>query len=162
MSRRRSAVKRQVLPDPVYKEELVSKFICCMMSDGKRSAAEKQFYGALEIVKKKGFKDIQGCESELDVFKLAIENAKPLLEVTSRRVGGSNYQFPIEVRPVRRDGLAFRWLVEFARKRPGRSMMGRLADEILDAAQKRGGTVKKREDIHKMADANKAFAHFRW
>lgn len=162
MSRRRASAKRVVLKDPVYHEEMVTKFVSCMMKCGKRSAAEKQFYGALEIIEKKGLKDFQDCESTLDVFKLAIENSKPLLEVKSRRVGGSNYQVPIEVRPERRQALAFRWLIDYSRKRPGRSMRERLAAEIMDAALKRGATVKKREDVHKMADANKAFAHYRW
>lgn len=162
MSRRRAATKRVVLPDPVYHEEMVTKFICCMMKHGKRSAAEKQFYGALESIEQKGIKDFPKCESVLDVFMLAVENAKPLLEVKSRRVGGSNYQVPVEVRPERRQALAFRWLIDFSRKRPGKSMRERLAGEIMDAAHKRGATVKRREDVHKMADANKAFAHYRW
>ena len=163
MSRRRSAVKRQVLPDPIFGEEVISKFINCLMKSGKRSCAEKQFYGAFDIIEKKlQSLKIEGCQQPLDVFKVAVENAKPLLEVKSRRVGGSNYQVPIEVRPDRRRALAYRWLIEYARKRPGRSMRERLANEFLDAAQKRGGTVKKREDVHKMAEANKAFAHYRW
>ena len=162
MSRRRAATKRVVLPDPVYQEEMVTKFICCMMKHGKRSAAEKQFYGAMEEVERKGIRDFPKCESVLDVFKLAVENSKPLLEVKSRRVGGSNYQVPVEVRPERRQALAYRWLIDFSRKRPGKSMRERLAGEIIDAAHKRGATVKKREDVHKMADANKAFAHYRW
>ncbi|MCB9228397.1 MAG: 30S ribosomal protein S7 [Deltaproteobacteria bacterium] len=162
MSRRRAASKRVVLPDPVYQEEMVTKFISCMMKHGKRSAAEKQFYGALETISQKGIQDFPKCESVLDVFRLAIENAKPLLEVKSRRVGGSNYQVPVEVRPERREALAFRWLIDFSRKRPGRSMRERLAAEIADAAHRRGATVKRREDVHKMADANKAFAHYRW
>lgn len=162
MSRRRAATKRQILPDPVFNEELVTKFVSCMMKHGKRSAAEKQFYGALEIIKKRNMKEFPKCEGVLEVFKLAVENTKPMLEVKSRRVGGSNYQVPIEVRPERRQALAFRWLVEFARKRPGKGMQERLAAEIVDAALKRGSAVKRREDVHKMADANKAFAHYRW
>ena len=162
MSRRRASTKREVLPDPVYGDEVVTKFICCMMQRGKRSAAEKQFYGALKLIESKGMKDMPKCESPLDVFMLAIENVKPLLEVKSRRVGGSNYQVPVEVRPSRRQALAFRWLIEFSRKRPGKSMKERLAGEVYDAALKRGSTVKRREDVHKMADANKAFAHYRW
>lgn len=162
MSRRRAAVKRAILPDPIFGEEIVTKFVCCMMSQGKRSAAEKQFYGALELIESKGPEKFEGCRNSIDVFKLAVENSKPLLEVKSRRVGGSNYQVPVEVRPERRQALAFRWLIEFARKRPGRGMRERLAAELMDAAQKRGGTVKRREDVHKMADANKAFAHYRW
>ena len=162
MSRRRAAVKRQILPDPIFGEEDVTKFLCCMMKHGKRSAAEKQFYGALEIIEKRGPEKVEGCQSSIDVFKMAVENAKPLLEVKSRRVGGSNYQVPVEVRPERRQALAYRWLIEFARKRPGHGMRERLAGELLDAAQKRGSAVKRREDVHKMADANKAFAHYRW
>tara|TARA_Y100000991_G_scaffold213929_2_gene200526 strand:- start:621 stop:1109 length:489 start_codon:yes stop_codon:yes gene_type:complete len=162
MSRRRAAVKREVLPDPIYNDTTVTKFICSMMSHGKRSAAEKQFYGALEIIESKGLKNFEGCNSPLDVFKLALENSKPLLEVKSRRVGGANYQVPIEVRPERRRALAFRWLVEFSRKRPGRGMKERLAAEISDAATNKGATIKRREDVHKMAEANKAFAHYRW
>jgi len=162
MSRRRAIVKRKVLPDPIHHEEIISKFICCMMEHGKRSAAEKQFYGALELIGKKGIQGIAGCEDVVDVFKMAVENVKPVLEVKSRRVGGSNYQVPVEVRPERRQALAFRWLIEFARKRPGRSMRERLAGELMDAAMKRGASVKRREDVHKMADANKAFAHYRW
>lgn len=162
MSRRRSIVKREVLPDPIFNEKLVTKFICCMMNHGKRSAAEKQFYGALKLIEERGLKDFQGCESANEVFKLAVESVKPVLEVKSRRVGGSNYQVPVEVRPERREALAFRWLIEFARKRPGKGMRERLAAEISDAAQKRGAAFKRREDVHKMADANKAFAHYRW
>jgi small subunit ribosomal protein S7 len=162
MSRRRAVEKRPVLPDPLFNEEVVTKFICCMMRQGKRSAAEKQFYGALELIDNKGADKFEGCQTSVDVFKLALENCKPLLEVKSRRVGGSNYQVPVEVRPERRQALAFRWIVEFARKRPGRGMRERLAAELMDAAQKRGATVKRREDVHKMADANRAFAHFRW
>lgn len=162
MSRRRASVKRPVLPDPVHGEELVTKFISCMMEHGLRSAAEKQFYGAMQIIEKKGVQNFSGCANVIEVFKLALENSKPMLEVKSRRVGGSNYQVPVEVRPERRQALAFRWLIEFARKRPGKGMRERLAMEIMDAAQKRGSTVKRREDVHKMADANKAFAHFRW
>lgn len=162
MSRRRASVKRTILPDPIYGEEMVSKFVSIMMKHGKKSCAEKQFYGAMELVKTKGPQNIAKSASEIDVFKLAIENSKPLVEVKSRRVGGSNYQVPVEVRPERRQALAFRWLIEFARSRPGRSMVEKLASEIMDAAQKKGATVKKREDVHKMADANKAFAHYRW
>ncbi|MBI2601571.1 MAG: 30S ribosomal protein S7 [Deltaproteobacteria bacterium] len=162
MARRRRAVKRVILPDPVYGEEIVTKFMGSMMIDGKRSCAEKIFYGAMEIIKEKGMKTFQGCASELEVFKLAIDNAKPLLEVKSRRVGGSNYQVPVEVRPERRQALAFRWIIEFARKRQGNSMTSKLAGEFMDAALKKGATIKRREEVHKMADANKAFAHYRW
>lgn len=162
MSRRRRAVKRTILPDPIYGEEVVTKFIGCMMEDGKRSCAEKIFYGAMDIIKDKGVKTFEGCQNELDVFKAAVENSKPLLEVKSRRVGGSNYQVPVEVRPDRRQALAFRWLIEFSRKRQGRSMMSKLAFEVMDAALKKGSTIKRREEVHRMADANKAFAHYRW
>lgn len=162
MSRRRASAKREIIPDPLFKEGTVTKFVCCMMKHGKRSSAEKQFYGALEIIEKKGPRNFGESASALDVFKLAVENTKPMLEVKSRRVGGSNYQVPVEVRPERRQALAFRWLIEFARKRPGRSMMERLSGEIIDAAMRRGGAAKRREDVHKMADANKAFAHYRW
>lgn len=162
MSRRRSAVKREILKDPVFGERLVTKFISRMMKQGKRASAEKQFYGAIEIVETKGMKNFEGCENALEVFKLAVENVKPLLEVKSRRVGGSNYQVPVEVRPARREALALRWLIEHARKRHGKSMRERLASELMDAALRRGGASKKREDVHKMAEANKAFAHYRW
>ena len=162
MSRRRASVKREIVPDPLFKEEMVSKFICCMMKQGKRASAEKVFYGALNIIEKKGPRNFADAPNALEVFKLAIENTKPLLEVKSRRVGGSNYQVPVEVRPERRQALAFRWIIEFSRKRPGRSMMERLGAELMDAAMKRGSAVKRREDVHKMADANRAFAHYRW
>lgn len=163
MSRRRAAVKRTILPDPVFSEELVTKFICCMMKQGKRASAEKQFYGALNLIEGRGVQQkFKGCENALEVFKLAIDNCKPLLEVKSRRVGGSNYQVPVEVRPERRQALAFRWLIEYSRKRSGKSMMEKLAAEFQDAALKKGSTIKKREDVHKMAEANKAFAHYRW
>lgn len=161
MARRRVIAKREVLPDPMYGEKLVSKFINCMMIDGKRSAAEKQFYGALEIIDSKGATNFGG-DTSVEVFKLAVENSKPAVEVKSRRVGGSNYQVPVEVRPERRQALSIRWLIDFSRKRSGRSMRERLAGELMDAAMKRGATIKKREDVHKMADANKAFAHYRW
>ena len=161
MSRRRAAVKREVLPDPIFGDVMVTKFICTMMKQGKRSSAEKQFYGALEIINKKEASKGDVNQS-LEVFRLAVENTKPMLEVKSRRVGGANYQVPIEVRADRRQALSFRWLLQYARKRPGRSMKERLAAELMDAAMKRGSAVKKREDVHKMADANKAFAHFKW
>ncbi|SME87923.1 30S ribosomal protein S7 [Pseudobacteriovorax antillogorgiicola] len=155
MARRHVAQKRKVLPDPKYKEELVTKFMNCMMKHGKKSAAEKAFYGAMEEIEGQGLEPIE-------TFKNAVENSKPLLEVKSRRVGGSNYQVPIEIRPERRQALAIRWLIDFARKRGGKSMKERLAAEFVDAANKRGATIKKREDVHKMAEANKAFAHYRW
>lgn len=162
MSRRRAAEKRRVNPDPVFNETTISMFISCMMKDGKRSCAEKQFYGALDMIEKKGPQKAGDCASALEVFKLAVENTKPMLEVKSRRVGGSNYQVPVEVRPSRRQALAFRWLIESSRKRPGKGMRERLSAELIDAAMKRGAAFKKKEDVHKMAEANKAFAHFRW
>ena len=155
MARRRAAQKRVVLPDPVYGDEVVTKFVNCMMKHGKKPAAEKAFYGAMKII------DAQG-QSGIETFRQALDNSRPMLEVKSRRVGGSNYQVPIEVRPERRQALAIRWIIEFARKRTGRSMGQRLAAELLDAANKRGATIKRREDVHKMAEANKAFAHYRW
>lgn len=155
MARRHVAQKREILPDPVYKEEVITKFINSMMIDGKKAAAEKAFYGAMEEIRATGVDPVE-------TFKTALDNAKPLLEVKSRRVGGSNYQVPIEIRPERRQALALRWLIEFARKRSGKSMVERLAGELLDAANKRGATIKRREDVHKMAEANKAFAHYRW
>lgn len=155
MARRHVAQKRLVLPDPVFKDEIVMKFVNCMMRDGKKAAAEKAFYGAMSEIEKSG-------SDPLETFRSALDNAKPMLEVKSRRVGGSNYQVPVEIRPERRQALAIRWLIEFARKRSGKSMRERLAGEILDAANKRGATIKRREDVHKMAEANKAFAHYRW
>ena len=156
MARRRAAQKRKVLPDPVYKDVVVTKFVNCMMKHGKKSAAEKAFYGAMKLI------DGKGELSGIDAFKQALENTRPALEVKSRRVGGSYYQVPIEVRPDRRQALAIRWLIEFAGKRTGRSMGERLAAEFTDAANKRGAAIKRREDVHKMAEANKAFAHYRW
>lgn len=155
MARRHGAQKREILPDPVYKDQVITKFINSMMIDGKKAAAEKAFYGAMDEIKAQGLDPVE-------TFRTALDNAKPLLEVKSRRVGGSNYQVPIEIRPERRQALALRWLIEFARKRSGKSMVERLAGELLDAANKRGATIKRREDVHKMAEANKAFAHYRW
>ena len=155
MARRHVAQKRQVLPDPVYKDDVVTKFVNCMMKHGKKAAAEKAFYGAMAEIEKQG-------ADPLETFRVALDNSKPMLEVKSRRVGGSNYQVPVEIRPERRQALAIRWLIEFSRKRSGRSMKERLAGEIVDAANKRGATIKRREDVHKMAEANKAFAHYRW
>lgn len=162
MARRREIPKRTILPDPKFKDLLVAKFMNCMMIDGKKAAAEKAFYGAIDIIDAKGPQAIAPFKNGIEVFKVAVDNSRPLLEVKSRRVGGSNYQVPVEVRPERRQALAIRWLIEFSRGRPGRSMGERLAGELLDAANKRGGTIKRREDVHKMADANKAFAHYRW
>jgi small subunit ribosomal protein S7 len=155
MARRHVAQKREVLPDPKYKDQLVTKFMNCMMKHGKKSAAEKAFYGAMNVIEKQGMDPVE-------TFRDAVENSKPMLEVKSRRVGGSNYQVPIEIRPDRRQALAIRWLIEFSRKRSGKSMQERLSGELIDAANKRGATIKRREDVHKMAEANKAFAHYRW
>jgi small subunit ribosomal protein S7 len=156
MGRKRSVHKREVAPDPKFNEVIVTKFVTVLMRDGKKSTAEGIFYGALDIVQEKS------GEEGVKAFKQALENIKPLLEVKSRRVGGATYQVPIEVKPERRRSLASRWLVDSARKRTEHSMRERLAGEILDAFQARGGAVKKKEDTHRMAEANKAFAHFRW
>ena len=156
MGRKKFVRKREILPDPKFNDTVVAKFINSLLIQGKRSVAEKIMYGAIEIAQEKG-----GDEG-VKVFKKALENCKPLLEVKSRRVGGATYQVPVEVKPGRRQSLASRWLIEAARKRPEHSMMERLAGEIVDAANNRGGALKKREDTHKMAEANKAFAHYRW
>jgi small subunit ribosomal protein S7 len=157
MPRRREIPKREVPPDPLYNSALVTKFISTVMSDGKRSTAEGILYKSLEIVKEKTGDD------PLKVFKKAIDNSKPSLEVKSRRVGGSNYQVPVEVNPNRRLSLSIRWIVGYARSRgDGKTMEEKLANEFMDAANLRGGAVKKREDTHRMAEANKAFAHYRW
>ncbi len=156
MPRRGHVPKRKVLPDPVYQSPLVTKFINCMMLDGKRSTTERIFYGAMDSIKERT------SEDPLKVFRNAVDNVKPALEVKSRRVGGSNYQVPVEVRPQRRMALALRWLISFARARPEKSMDEKLANEIVDAANGRGAAFKKKEDTHRMAEANKAFAHFRW
>ena len=157
MPRRRVIAKRELLPDALYQSPLVTKFINTIMSEGKRSTAERIMYKALDIGKEKSQDD------PLKIFKKAIDNAKPSLEVKSRRVGGSNYQVPVEVNPNRRLSLSIRWLVGFARSRgDGKTMTEKLANELLDAANLRGGAVKKREDTHRMAEANKAFAHYRW
>jgi small subunit ribosomal protein S7 len=156
MPRRGLVAKREVSPDPLYNSALVTKFINCMMYGGKRSTSQRIMYGAFNVVQQKTQED------PLKVFKRAVDNVRPSLEVKSRRVGGSNYQVPVEVNPNRRTSLALRWIIGFARSRPERSMTQKLAAEILDAANLRGGAVKKREDTHKMAEANKAFAHYRW
>ena len=156
MSRRRRAEKREILPDAKYGDFIVSKFMNNVMQDGKKSVAESIVYGAMEVLEKRGDGD------PVRTFHEAIENVKPHLEVRSRRVGGATYQVPIEVRPERAQSLAMRWLTDYSRKRPGRSMAEKLANEIIDAANERGESVKKREDTHRMADANKAFAHYRW
>ncbi len=157
MPRRRIVAKRELPADGVYGSQLVTKFINCMMSDGKQSTSMKIVYGSFEIIKEKSGDD------PVKVFKKALDNVKPSLEVKSRRVGGSNYQVPIEVNPNRRLSLSIRWLVGYARSRgDGKTMQEKLANELLDAANLRGGAVKKREDTHRMAEANKAFAHYRW
>ncbi len=156
MPRRREVPVREPAPDPVYNSTLVSKFINCMMWDGKKSVSERIFYGAMDRIR-----DRTG-EDPLPLFKRAVENAKPVVEVKSRRVGGANYQVPIEVRPNRRQSLALRWLIRNARARSENEMAERLGTELLDAAQGRGTTIKKKDDVHRMAEANKAFAHFRW
>ena len=156
MSRRHAAEKRQILPDPKFKSLVVTKFINALMLDGKRSIAEAVFYGAVDIVAGKLKRD------GLEVFIEAVNNVKPFLEVRSRRVGGATYQVPTEVRPERQQALAVRAIIAAARKRSEKTMEERLAGELIDAANNRGGAVKKREDMQKMADANKAFAHYRW
>jgi small subunit ribosomal protein S7 len=154
--RRAGAAKREVLPDPKYGSRLVAKFVNIMMIRGKKSTAENIMYDALTSV------EDRSKQEALTMFKTAIENVKPAVEVKSRRVGGSTYQVPVEVRPDRRTSLAMRWVIGAARRRPERSMADKLAAELLDAANNRGTAVKKREDTHKMAEANKAFAHYRW
>ncbi len=156
MPRRREVPKREILPDPKFGSSDVAKFINVLMSRGKKSVAERIIYGAFDHISKKGGKD------PLEVFGVALNNAKPMVEVKSRRVGGANFQVPVEVRPVRRTALAMRWLREAARKRGEKSMGQRLANELMEAAEGRGGAVKKREEVHRMAEANKAFSHFRF
>ena len=156
MSRRRVAAKRAILPDPKFGDHTVAKFINMLMNSGKKSIAEKIVYGALDEMGKKG----RGAA--IDLFKQALGNVEPRVEVKSRRVGGATYQVPVEVRPNRRSALAMRWLVDAARKRGEKSMGRRLAGEFLDASDNRGTAVKKREDTHKMAEANRAFSHYRW
>ena len=156
MARRKRAVKRKILPDPKYKDVLVAKFINRMMVDGKKSLAERIFYKSLELIEEKL------NENPLQVFKKAVENVRPHLEVRSRRVGGATYQVPIEVPEDRSYSLAIRWLVISARDRKEYTMVERLANELIDAYNERGGAIKKREDTHRMAEANRAFAHYRW
>ena len=155
MSRQRKAPIRKVYPDPRYHSEVISKFINSIMYDGKRSTAEKILYDALEKIKKKN-------ENSLKVFNIAISNVKPNLECRSRRVGGATYQVPVEVKPKRAQALALRWIMDATRKRKNKTMADKLFAEILDASQNKGSAIKKREDTHKMAESNKAFAHFRW
>ena len=156
MPRRGSVAKRDVLPDPLYNSKLVTRLINNIMVDGKRGVAQKIVYGAFDIIREKTDKD------PLEVFEQAMENVMPLLEVKARRVGGATYQVPIEVRPDRRQTLGLRWMTAYSRTRSERTMKERLAGEILDAVNGNGGAAKKRDDTHKMAEANKAFAHFRW
>ena len=156
MPRKGEVKRREVLPDPKFHDRLVTKFINSMMYDGKKSLNERTLYDALALVGERAGEDA------LAVFKRAIDQVKPAVEVRSRRVGGANYQVPVEVRPQRRVSLAMRWLVEHARERPDKSMVAKLAGEILDAAAGRGGAMKKKDDVHRMAEANKAFAHYRW
>lgn len=155
--RRKLAEKRTVLPDPKFNSALVTKFVNSLMYDGKKSVAESIFYGALDQIREQ-----TGNRDVLAVFNKAVSNTKPILEIRSRRVGGSTYQVPVEVRPNRRTTLSMRWIIEAARKRSERTMKERLAGELLDAANNKGNAIKKREDTHKMAEANKAFAHYRW
>jgi small subunit ribosomal protein S7 len=156
MSRRREVPKRKITPDPKFKDKLVAKFTNCLMLSGKKSVAEGILYGAFDIIHTR-FK-----EDPIEVFRKALDNVKPKLEVKSRRVGGANYQVPVEVRPERRVALAMRWLVGYSRSRGEKTMRERLAAELVDASQNRGTAVKKKDDTHKMAEANKAFAHYRW
>lgn len=156
MPRRRVVAKREVLPDPKFGSQTLAKFMNHVMISGKKSVAEKIVYGALDIVGERLKKDA------IEVFEEALENIAPMVEVKSRRVGGATYQVPVEVRPSRRTALAMRWLVEYSRNRGEKSMPARLAGELIDASQNKGGAVKKREDVHRMAEANKAFSHFRF
>ena len=156
MPRRREVPKRELLPDPVYQSPLVTKFINCMMLKGKKTTTETTFYSAMDAIKERTNED------PLKIFRKAVDNVKPAVEVKSRRVGGSNYQVPVEVRPQRSTALALRWLIGYSRQRPENSMRERLANELLDASAQRGGAFKKKDDTHRMAEANKAFAHYRW
>lgn len=156
MSRKHRAEQRSVLPDPRFQDVVVTKFINALMIGGKKATAERIFYGALELIEQKT------GEEPLKLFKKALGNVKPAVEVKSRRIGGATYQIPVEVRPNRRQSLAIRWIRDYSRARNGRTMIDRLAEELIDAANGRGGSVKKREDVYKMAEANKAFAHLKW
>jgi small subunit ribosomal protein S7 len=159
MSRRTQAPKRTILPDPKYGSDLLAKFMNMIMNDGKKSVAERIIYGALDRISEKGTAE---SSQSLEVLEQALENVKPVVEVKSRRVGGATYQVPIEVRPARRQTLAMRWVIDAARNRSEKSMAHRLAHELMDAAENRGTAVKKKEDTHRMAEANKAFSHYRW
>ena len=156
MPRRREVPKRPILPDPLYNSQLVTKFVNVVMQDGKKSVAERLLYDALEVIQERTQED------PMKVFKKAVDNVKPVVEVKSRRVGGSTYQVPIEVRPSRRLALSMRWLIQSAARRGEKTMDQRLANEFMDAAQNRGTAIKKKDDTHRMAEANKAFAHYRW
>ena len=156
MPRRREVPKRAILPDPKFGDQTVAKFINILMLDGKKAIAERIIYGALDIVGERG------AEKPLDVFYEALDNIRPVVEVKSRRVGGATYQVPVEVRPSRRNALAMRWLVDSARSRNEKSMTQRLAGELMDAAEKRGGAARKKDEVHRMAEANKAFSHYRF
>ena len=159
MSRRTQAPKRQILPDPKYHSELLAKFMNMIMNDGKKSVAERIIYGALDRISEK---ETNTGDKALELLEQALENVKPVVEVKSRRVGGATYQVPVEVRQTRRQTLAMRWIIDAARKRGEKSMAHRLAHELLEAADNRGTAVKKKEDTHRMAEANKAFSHYRW
>jgi len=156
MPRRRRPETREILPDPVYNSTLAEKFVNSMMWDGKKAVSQKIFYGAMDTIRERSGDD------PLKLFKKAVENCKPLLEVKTRRVGGANYQVPVEVGQNRRTSLAIRWILQNARNRPEKSMPEKLANELNDAANLRGGAIKKKDDVHRMAEANKAFAHYRW
>jgi small subunit ribosomal protein S7 len=156
MPRRREVPKRDMQPDPRYGDKLLGRFICVVMRDGKKSTAERAVYGAFDMIESKTRND------PLQMFRRAMDNIRPRIEVKSRRVGGATYQVPVEVRPERATSLAMRWLKDYSRGRDGKSFAEKLANEIIDAANERGESVKKREDTHRMADANKAFAHYRW
>ncbi len=156
MPRRREVSKREITPDPKYGSKLVARFINNLLRKGKKSTAERIFYGAVDIIAERTKDD------PLKIFEKALENAKPLVEVKSRRVGGSTYQVPVEIRPDRRNALSIRWLINYAQGRGEKGMEAKLAAELMDASQGRGASVKKREDTHRMAEANKAFAHYRW
>ena len=156
MPRRGQILKRKVLPDPKYHDRMVMKFVNNLMHRGKKSLAERIFYGAMDVIEQRTRED------PLKLFKRAMDNVKPVIEVKARRVGGATYQVPVEIRPQRRTALAMRWLISYARARGEKTMMERLAAELIDAANNRGSSIKKREDTHKMAEANKAFAHYRW
>jgi small subunit ribosomal protein S7 len=156
MPRRREVPKRRTLPDPRYGDPLITKFTNCLMRDGKKAVAEAIVYSAFDLIVERT------RENPVMVFRNAIDNTKPMVEVKSRRVGGSNYQVPVEVRPERREALALRWLISFSRQRSGRSMHEKLANELIEAAHNRGGAIRRKEEVHRMAEANKAFAHYRW